>query len=246
MRIVDLTLPINHNMAPLPNVPQYQDNPTRCVVLTTFGEDHLAGLRDRGIETAPGIETAHHMTSRLEILTHIGTHIDAPLHFVEGAWSIDEVPLERIVKKGRIIPLTHLEPCAAVTADDILATGVAFDESVIPILHTGWTARNWGTEAFWRDTIYMDTSVSELVVDRGATAVGIDFFPEIPFWRMPLDPDKPRGPNHRRLLANGTIIIQMLTNIADIGSGDFTLVAVPLRLEGLDGSPARVFAMVDQ
>ena len=37
----------------------------------------------------------------------------------------------------------------------------------------------------------------------------------------------------------------MLTNVSAIGSSEFTLVAVPLRLEGLDGSPARVFAMVE-
>jgi kynurenine formamidase len=36
----------------------------------------------------------------------------------------------------------------------------------------------------------------------------------------------------------------MLTNIDAVGTLDFTLVAVPLRLEGLDGSPARVFAMI--
>ena len=44
---------------------------------------------------------------------------------------------------------------------------------------------------------------------------------------------------------NQIIIIQMLNNIGALGDGYFTLVAVPLALEGLDGSPARVFAMVD-
>ena len=42
-----------------------------------------------------------------------------------------------------------------------------------------------------------------------------------------------------------TIIIQMVTNVGAIGANDFILSAVPLRLEGLDGSPARVFAMVE-
>ena len=46
------------------------------------------------------------------------------------------------------------------------------------------------------------------------------------------------------LLGNQTIIIQMLTNIGAIGSDDFKLEAAPLRLEGMDGSPARVFAVV--
>ena len=61
------------------------------------------------------------MLSRLEILGHIGTHIDAPIHFLDEGWSIDQVPLERIVKKGRIIPLTDTEPRTMVTADMVLA-----------------------------------------------------------------------------------------------------------------------------
>ncbi len=80
----------------------------------------------------------------------------------------------------------------------VLATGVELDGSVIPVLHTGWTDRTWGTETFWHDMIYLDTSVAELMVERGA-----------------------------------------------IGSDDFTLVAAPLRLKGMDGAPARVFALVE-
>ncbi|MGE3936884.1 MAG: cyclase family protein, partial [Rhodospirillaceae bacterium] len=244
MRVVDLTLPINRRMRPMPKVAQYTENPTRCVALTALSDGHLARLRAEGIETAANVEVAHHMTSRLEILTHIGTHIDAPAHFLEDGWTIDKVPLDRIVKRGRIIPLKHVAAGAAVTADDILATGVDFDDSVIPILQTGWTDRAWDTDAFWQDTIYMDLSVSRLLVERGVSAVAIDFFPEIPFWRMPRDPTLPPGPNHRALLANKCIIIQMVANVDAIGADDFTLCAVPLALEGLDGSPARVFAMV--
>jgi arylformamidase len=186
--------------------------------------------------------------SRVEIVTHIGTHIDAPAHFIENGDTIGTVPLEKIVKKGRIVPLTDTPPGGPVTADAVLATGVEIDASVIPILHTGWTEKTWGTDDFWDNMTYLDTSISELMIERGVSAVAIDCFPEIPFWRngMERDTSKPPGPNHRALLGNNTIIIQMLTNISAIaGEEDFTLVAVPLRLEGLDGSPARVFAMVN-
>ncbi len=247
MRIVDLTLPINRDMKGIPKIREYEENPTRCVVLSALSENHLAEIRAAGLETEADAETeiTHHMMSRLEIVTHIGTHIDAPVHFVEGGWTIDQVPLERIVKKGRVIPLTDTPPGTLVTADAIIATGVAFDDSVIPVLHTGWTDKAWGTERYWPEMIGMDTSVSELMVARGVSAVAIDFFPEAPFWREEYRPDGPPGPNHVKLLGNESIIIQMLTNISALGSAEFTLVAAPLLLEGLDGSPARVFAMVE-
>ena len=132
-----------------------------------------------------------------------------------------------------------------VTAEAILATRVEFDDTVIPVLHTGWTDRAWGTNRYWSEMIGMDISVGQLMIERGVSSVAIDFFPEAPFWRGEFLPEGTPGPNHVKLLGNETIIIQMLTNISAIGSGEFMLVAVPLRLEGLDGSPARVFAMVE-
>ena len=245
MPIVDLSLPINNKMPGIPTLKRYSDNPTRCVVLSVYGDDHRAQLEADGIEISPDAETGHSTMHRLEIVSHIGTHIDAPVHFLEGTTTIDNVPLERIVKQGRIIPLTDTPPYSPVTAEMVLATGVEFDDSVIPVLHTGWTDRTWGTETFWNDMIYLDTSAAELMVERGVSAVAIDFFPEKPFWRMGRPKTGSMGPNHVTLLGNNTIIIQMLTNIGAIGSDDFTLVAAPLRLEGMDGSPARVFAIVE-
>ena len=245
MRIIDLSLPINRDMKGIPNRWEYDQNPTRCVAISSLSDPQLARLKERNIEISPDLEISHHMMSRLEIVTHIGTHIDAPCHFVDGTWSIDEVPLELTVNKGRVIPLTHIQPKSPVTADEILATSVDFDSSVIPILHTGWTDRAWGTDRFWNEMIYLDTSAAALMVERGVSAVALDFFPEAPYW-LGIEPDAAPGRNHRTLLGNKTIIIQMLRNISAIDVDDFTLAGVPLRLEGLDGSPARVFAITNK
>jgi len=244
MQIVDLSLKINRHMIGIPKLHHYAENPTRCVVLSAVSEKQLEGIRARGLETADEPEVGHAMLSRLEILGHSGTHIDAPMHFLEEGWTIDEVPLENIVKKGRVIPLTDAEPNSMITADMIVASGVEFDASVIPVLYTGWTDRAWGSQRFWDDMICLDELMSHLMIERGVSAVGIDFFPEVAFWNLSAPPEKP-GINHRLPLGNQIIIIQMLNNIGALGADDFTLVAVPLALEGLDGSPARVFAMLD-
>lgn len=243
MRIIDLSLPINRHMAGIPGRHEYEDNPTRCVVFSSLSEAQRDRLRQNDLEIADNCQIAHHMMSRVEIVTHVGTHIDAPCHFLDDPMSIDKVPLDFTVRPGRVIPLTHLSPRSPVTADAILQTGVDFDSNVIPVLHTGWTDRAWGTEQFWGEMIYLDTSAAALMVERGVSAVAMDFFPEAPYW-LGIDPGAAPGRNHRTLLGNHTIIIQMLTNIGAIPDGDFILAGVPLRLEGLDGSPARVFAMI--
>ena len=74
------------------------------------------------------------------------------------------MPLESIVKKGHVIPLTDAEPNSLITADIILASGIDFDDSVIPVLYTGWTDRAWGSQRFWDDMICLDESVSHLML----------------------------------------------------------------------------------
>ena len=85
--------------------------------------------------------------------------------------------------------------------------------------------------------------VSEWTAARGVAAVAMDCFPEKPFWRMTLLPAE-RGANHKRWLKAGIPMIQLLTNLGSIG-GRFKLVALPLRLRGMDGAPARVVGIED-
>jgi arylformamidase len=212
-----------------------------------MSQNQRSHLIERDLELASDLQLTLHMASRLEILTHIGTHVDAPCHFLDEdeRWSVEQIPLERLIGPGRVVPLTHLEPRQAITADEIIKTGVDIDGSVIPILYSGWTERAWGTDAFWNESIYLDVSAAALLVEKGVKAVALDCFPEAPFW-LGIEADQPPGRNHKAFLRNGTIIIQLLTNIRDLIGKRFTLIAAPLPLEGLDGSPARVFAIVDE
>ncbi len=243
MAVIDLTLSVNRHMRGIPDLREYEENPTRCVVLSCMGEAQKAYLESRDIELDENVEFTPHMLSRLEILTHIGTHIDAPCHFLEsGGWTVEQIPLEHTIGTGRVVPLTHLQGRERVTADEIIKTGVVLDDSVIPVLYTGWTDRAWDTDEFWGNSIYLDTTAAEYIVEKGCKAVALDCFPEAPFW-LGIEADQPPGRNHKTLLSNKTIIIQLLANVGELDGRDFTLYGIPLPLEGLDGSPARVFAI---
>ena len=243
MAVIDLTLPVNRHMRGIPNLREYEENPTRCIVISCMGEVQQDHLESRGIELDENLEFTPHMLSRLEILTHIGTHIDAPCHFLKsGGWSIEQIPLEHTIGKGRVVPLTHLQGRERISADEIIKTGVEIDDSVIPVLYTGWTDRAWDTDEFWSNSIFLDTTAAEYIVEKGCKAVALDCFPEAPFW-LGIEADKPPGRNHKTLLGNKTIIIQLITNIGKLDGSEFTLYGIPLPLEGLDGSPARVFAV---
>ena len=245
MAVIDLTLPINRHMQGIPDLREYEENPTRCVVLSCMGEVQKAYLESRDIELDENVEFTPHMLSRLEILTHIGTHIDAPCHFLEsGGWTVEQIPLEHTIGKGVVVPLTHLQGRERITADELIRTGIQLNAGVIPVLYTGWTERAWGTDEFWGESIFLDTTAAEYIVEKGCKAVALDCFPEAPFW-LGIEADQPPGRNHKTLLGNKTIIIQLLTNIGQLADREFTLYGIPLPLDGMDGSPARVFAITE-
>ena len=238
-RIVDLTLPVQSGMAGIPGIPFYDRYPVTLRAVTVMNEEQRALLHSQGVDVLPDAEARGTMNTVLTINSHVGTNIDAPRHFIPDGTPIDEVPLDRIVMREAIVlDVSHKDPGAAVTGDDLERTGITPAPHQVAVIKTLWTDRAWGTAAFWPEMVYLDTSVGDWILDKQVSAVAMDCFPEKPFWRMALSPGE-RGINHKKWLKAGILMIQFLTNLSRIGD-HFTLVALPLRLKGMDGSPARV------
>lgn len=243
-RIVDLTLPVETGMAGIPNIPLYDQYPVKVQAVTVVDEAQRSLLAAERVDLLPDAAAGGHMNTVLTLNTHIGTHIDAPRHFYADGMPVDQLPLERLVMREALVLDVSGKPAGAgVTADDLERTGVAPGPGQIAVIRTQWTDRAWKTPEFWSKTIYLDPSVGEWVTARKVAAVAMDCFPEKPFWRMTLTPAE-RGANHKRWLKAGIPMIQMLTNLGNIGLR-FTLVALPLRLKNMDGSPARVIGIED-
>lgn len=238
-RIVDLTLPVESGMPGIPSIPFYERNPVKVQAVTLVREEQRAFLKSRGVDVSPEAEIRGSMNTVFTMNSHIGTHIDAPRHFYPEFASIDEVALDRIVmREAVVLDLSHKGRDSIITGDDLENTGVKPQSHQIPVIKTLWTDRAWGTSEFWAHMICLDPSVSEWTTERGVPAVAMDCFPERPFWRTTVKPEE-RGINHKTWLKAGVLMIQFLTNLASLGER-FTLVALPLRLKGMDGSPARV------
>jgi kynurenine formamidase len=240
MNIFDLTLPIESGMAGIPGIAFYDRHPVSVQAVTVIDEAQRALLEAEGVAAAPGAPATNSMNTVLTINSHVGTHIDAPRHFLPQGGPVDSLPLDRLVmREAVIIDVSHKAPGEGVTAADLDASGVAVAPGQVPVIMTRWTDRAWGTPEFWSNTIYLDPSVGPWVVSRGAAAVAMDCFPEKPFWRMSLEPHE-RGANHRLWLGKGIPMIQMLCGVDRLKGRPFRITALPLRLKGMDGSPARV------
>ena len=246
-KVVDLTLPIESNMAPIPGLKSYLDNPSRVNVISSITEAQKEALRTEGMTLSSDHQVnGRSMISVLSILVHNGTHIDAPRHMVEKGISVDQMPVTQFVKEGVLVNLPGKGPNSVVTVKDVEDSGVAIRPNTIVMINTGWTDRMWGKPGFWEQMPYLERGVAEHLVQKGVAGLAIDVFPEKPLWRgVKLDPGEVWIANHLALLEKNIPLIQFVTNLSQIGNGRFTVVAVPLAIKGGDASPVRVIALVE-
>lgn len=241
-RIVDLTLPVTSGMARIPKIAFYEQYPTRIHAVTVVNDEQRAKLKSEGVDHLLDAPAVNSMNTVIALNTHIGTHIDAPRHFFADGASISELSLDRIVmREALVLDVSHKVAGEGVTGADLERTGVKPGPGQIAVIKTSWTDRAFGKPEFWNNTIHLEPSVGEWVEQRGVCAVAMDCFPEKPFWLMTLTPAE-RGANHKRWLKAGIPMIQMLTRLNSIAP-KFTLVALPLNLQGMDGAPARVIGI---
>jgi len=144
-RVVDLTLPIETNMAGIPGFKIYADNPSQVAIIAAMTEGQKEMLRSEGMTLSDNVEiNGRSMISVLSIMTHNGTHIDAPRHMMEKGFPVDQLPLAQVAKEGVLISLPNKGPNSSVSVKDILDTGVVLGPDRIPVIHTGWTDKMWG------------------------------------------------------------------------------------------------------
>jgi arylformamidase len=241
-RIVDLTLPVTSGMAGIPKIAFYEQYPTRVQAVTVVDEQQRAALAGHGVDLLQDAPAIGSMNTVFTLNTHIGTHIDAPRHFYAEGAAISDIALDRVaMREAVVLDVSHKTAGEGVTADDLERTGVRPGPGQIAVIKTLWTDRAFGKPEFWNNTIHLEPSVGEWIERHSVSAVAMDCFPEKPFWLMTLTPTE-RGANHKRWLKTGIPMIQMLTALDRIAP-KFTLVALPLKLQGMDGAPARVIGV---
>lgn len=167
-------------------------------------------------------ERGLYLISDLHMSSHTGTHIDAPIHYLKTGQTIDRVPLDTLVGPCRVI---DLRDAGNVIAARHISGRCGGAERIL--IRTGFS----GKKEFISDYPHLTYDAARLLTRQGITCIGIDS-PSIEAYQCD-------GSVHRELLGHGCIIIELL-DLSAIEEGDYDMVALPLRLSGADGSPARV------
>ena len=171
---------------------------------------------------------AHANVSRFEAGVHVGTHIDAPLHFIPGGRSVEAIPLKTMIGRAYVIELKRAEVLDASTLE-----GAGIPPRTRRLLFKTRNSEYWtkGEPKFRRDFVAVDSSGAEWLVRKGVRLVGVDYLSVAPFGDA--------APTHRILLEAGVVIVEGL-NLAAVARGRYTIYCLPLKLIGSDGAPARV------
>ncbi|WP_067047678.1 cyclase family protein [Methanofollis ethanolicus] len=178
-----------------------------------------------GGDPAPSFTREEHedyVITLLSLCTHTGTHIDAPSHYRKDAGgTVDAISLERLVGRCRVVDLGTQ---TAITRED-LEERIGDAKKVL--------LKTWFSEktAFDPGYPHLTADAAAFLADAGVACIGIDS-PSIEAF----DGD---GTVHRTLLGNGIAIVELL-DLSAVREGDYYMIALPLRLKGLDGAPARV------
>ncbi len=189
-----------------------------------------------------------------EAAEHGGTHMDAPVHFAKGKWTVDQIPLSRLVGPGVLIDISARaqgQPDTLISKQDILDWETLhgrLPEGSILLVRTGW-------ETFWPDKKrylgsdqpgetthlhfpgFSESSARFLTEERKVAAVGLD--------TASLDYGQSKDfPAHQVFGAANVPGFENLHNLDALPAKGFRVIALPMKIGGGSGAPLRIIAEI--
>ena len=210
-RLLDISLPVRPDMLVWPGDPAVAVEPSSRIV-----DGDPANV------------------SQLRLGTHTGTHVDPPSHFLEGAGTADELPLDVLVGDAVVADLTGLP--GPIGPDEL--DGVEVPEGTVRLLLKTDNSRLWDdgpSPAFPDRYVAVSPAGARWLVDRGVRLVGTDFL-------SIEEKDAPGHPTHVTLLSAGVVIVEGL-HLSAVAPGAYTLACLPIKVAGGDGAPARALLL---
>lgn len=192
----------------------------------------------RGVEIHPHTSTADagYNTTNLKLYSHAGTHMDAPLHFVDGGATIDQWDLRKCVGPARVIDLSHIPDNAPIEPADLAEHAAHIGPGSRLLLRTDWDAH--ADRADYRSRFpYVSVALAEWLVEQGVWLVGVQS-PSV----ATLQDKQVLTDVHQILLRGQVVIVEGLANLRKLPE-TVEFVALPLKIQGGDGSPVRAIAI---
>ena len=189
---------------------------------------------------------------------HGGTHLDAPIHFAEKGWTVDQIPLDSLTGYAVVINVsakTQNNPDYLISPQDLIDWETAngqIPKGSIVLFNTGYAKfypnrkEYFGTDKKGMEAIpelhfpgISAQASTWLVENRLPKSVGID--------TASIDYGQSKDfQTHRILLGNNISGFENLTNLDSLPVTGAYIVALPMKIAGGSGGPLRIVAAIRQ
>jgi arylformamidase len=201
----DVTATLNEDLAVWPD-----DPPLRLRRVSSMDEGEEANL------------------TVIESTLHLGTHIDAPMHYVKDGAGIEAMPVDLMVGSVQVIEIDNPDHIAVADLRPYDLQGV---QRIF--FKTTNSRGRWPSQQFDERYVGVSPEAARYLVEHDVRVVGLDYLSIGPF------DEEANGATHRTLLGAEVWVIEGL-DLRHIEPGTYQMIALPLKIAGVDGAPARV------
>lgn len=159
---------------------------------------------------------------------HTGTHLDAPLHFVPGGATIETLDVHTLVGPAQVVEIYGRDQ---ITAADWEQSGITPGTERVLVKTDNTKFGRLKDGVFHKDYVAVAPSGAEWLVTHGIKLIGVDYLSVGPYGDVNTE-------THRILLGAGVVVVETLV-LDDVDAGEYTLIALPPKFAGLEGSPCR-------
>jgi kynurenine formamidase len=181
------------------------------------------------------IENLDYNITQLIMSTHLGTHLDAPFHFFDDGRTVENLDVRKGFGPAWVLRFTDKKGGDAIDIADLMPHADKITEGSRLIFHTDWD-KEFPQKHYFGGQPYLTVEASTWMAERGVWCVALD---------TPTTYPAEYTKSHHSLLNSDAevLIIEGLRGLERLQGDQVILIALPLRVQGRDGSPCRAMAI---
>ena len=166
--------------------------------------------------------------SEIVMGSHTGTHIDAPSHFICNGKSLDQISLDRMNGRAKVVDATGTGEI-----DTAFLKSISIEPDDILLFKTD-NSLNWSCDRILEECVTLTYDAADYLVSTKVKLIGIDYLTI----EMPKKKRIVGRSIHKSLLGSDILVCEAL-RLKDVVSGIYNFVCMPLSIKGIDGCPVR-------
>ena len=199
-----------------------------------------SGMRGVAFEPARILEKDGWNATTLSLYSHCGTHMDAPIHFGVGRQTIDQLEVSQLIGPAWVVDVRPIEPRASIGIEHMnsIADKIGPGDSIL--ICTGWS-EYCDQDRYRNELPRVNADLVRWLVEKQVRMLGVE-----PPSVADVNNIEELTTIHKILFEGNVVVVEGLANLQSLTKSKVTFIALPLKIAGGDGAPARAIAIEDE